>query len=261
MNEWQLSHFLGQAGVIVVMSLLVQKGFLFRRFSFLYLALIPGVVLFQGQIEILIWGILMGLFSYSVWRNGKLMWIFILGVALVGGLFFFGGRIDAPRMAAELGMINAERGEHLLVGDNLGRLFHNKLDLGYFTLKRIEDQVSMAALFAGGRRNLLAEIFPVGYLFWWDIVFLIRYLIGKTKQGAGKLGLIGVLLWLGISFIGIGWLSGVVIEGLIMGVVYFWALLVLEEMNGLSEIWFKRILILDLLAILLIIYLAKGFVV
>src|SRR5688572_6542746 len=165
-------RFLIQVGIFTSAALLVQKLFLFKRWSFVYLVIIPGVMFWTGDFLILIWGLLISLLMYGFWRTRRFVLMAIV-VALVGLGVLFWGRVDQPRLASEIGIINQLRGEHLIVGEKmLGRFLHNKLDLFYFAQKRFEQKVGPTAVFTSGKYVYLASFFPVGYLFWWDLIFL-----------------------------------------------------------------------------------------
>lgn len=255
-----MNDFLIRALIIILWAIWMQKSFGFRKFSFVYLSIMPGVMFFYGDLKVFVFGLVAAGSVFKYLKSGEKRWVWALLALFVLGGLIFGLRVDLPRTAAEIGLINQQRGEHLLMGEkSFAKLMHNKLDLWYFSLERMEERVGVVALFAGAKYETLTKALPIGFLFWWDLIFLVKAILRKLNGEFNLKKTLFVGLFLLVSLLGIGFLSGEIVSGLVLGVVSFVSLLILEEMNQMKENHFRLMLTLDGVVVLGLVYLVNHF--
>jgi hypothetical protein len=170
MTPWTGTHFLLQATIVFGFNYFAAKRIKSGFGGSIYLCFLPFLFLYQGELVWLILGLALGTLAYfpltgRSWLPAGL--ILILTVWQIRQ----GMHIDYP-----IQVLNQLRGEHLNVAGLVTKLLHNKVELAYFWMKKLEDQIGINRLYLSGKFSLLSPYFLLGYLYPWDILFHYRAL-------------------------------------------------------------------------------------
>jgi len=109
------------SAVIIIKSLKLNKS------SFFYLCLLPFLVFFQGEIQVLFFALLFGvLLSLSIFHPSFPFHFTFLALLLF--FIIYHSKIGVNDYSVDLHFINQQRGEHLIfLTSFIPRFFHNKL--------------------------------------------------------------------------------------------------------------------------------------
>ena len=191
MLEWGIGHFLFQSTFVLGFGLFWIRRLKLHPGYLLYLSLMPFLLWYKGELWILTVGLALPLLLWHP-RVAPLNWLpaIILGVVFVWS-WQSGAHPDFP-----IHIINQLRGEQTDQGGIAAKLLHNKLQLGYFWLKNVEDNLNPVRLYAQGKFPGISAYYLMGYLFPWDIVLHLQAL--KRWLAALKFNW-PVIVWLGMG--------------------------------------------------------------
>lgn len=202
-------------------------------FGIVYLFLIPLIYFSSVNYFMLSASLLIGVLLFILFKNPSLKYLISL-LSVVILLII----ILRPTLGLDFNyitLINAQRGEHANFQNNLlSKIIHNKIELLHSFILNIDNTLSLKAIFASGYWKDISKYYPLGYLFPWDIFFLINYLKKYIhgKQVSSK-NLLFISLF--ILFVLTGLLhpdQSVVFSN---GVIFFVAILCSLEYNQMSR--------------------------
>lgn len=196
-------------------TFITKKKFL----AFLYLIGLPFVFYYLVDIRVLLLALLSStaVFEYTMERKKVFLIIAIFSVLAAFAIFFSSSSVFHPT----LDVINSQRGEHLNFEHNLlAKALHNRLYLGFQYLDKLVKQISLSIFFADGRYRDFSNYVPLGYLFPWDLVFVILTIKRLGKKLLNPL-LISTLI---LSLIVISAIDGLLLYFFITFLVFLLAL-------------------------------------